>query len=108
MIQHPIPVTLSETDRASLQTFIHAGRANARSFTRAHALLKAVDGWTDTQICEAFGISRNTPASPAARRIFGKELTHQAVERLLTVLRGWGYQQRDLTHFTTCVCLLLL
>src|SRR5258708_647883 len=60
MLQHPIPITLSDTDRASLQTFIHAGKANARSFTRAHALLKAADGWTDAQICEAFGLSRNT------------------------------------------------
>ena len=59
-MQHPIPVSLSEKDRASLQTFLHAGKANARTFTRAHALLKAAEGWTDTQICEVFGISRNT------------------------------------------------
>jgi transposase len=59
-MKHPIPVTLTETDRASLQTFIHAGKANARTFTRAHALLKAADGWTDQQICQTFQISRNT------------------------------------------------
>jgi len=59
-MHHPIPVILSETDRASLQTFIHAGRANARTFTRAYALLKAADGWRDEQICEAFSIARNT------------------------------------------------
>jgi transposase len=57
---HPIPVTLSEKDRASLQTFIHAGRANARTFARAYALLKAGEGWSDAQVCNAFGISRNT------------------------------------------------
>jgi hypothetical protein len=51
---------LSETDRASLQTFIHAGKANARTFTRARVLLKAAEGWTDQQICDAFDISRNT------------------------------------------------
>src|SRR5260370_19812805 len=59
-MHHPIPVSLSEKDRASLQTFIHAGKANARTFTRAHALLKAADGWTDEQICETFSITRNT------------------------------------------------
>ena len=59
-MQHPIPVTLSEKDRASLQTFLHAGKANARTFTRAHVLLKAAEGWTDPQICEGFGITRNT------------------------------------------------
>ena len=59
-MKHPLPVTLSETDRASLQTFIHAGKANARTFTRARVLLKAAEGWTDQHICEAFDISRNT------------------------------------------------
>jgi hypothetical protein len=53
-------VTLPETDRASLQTFIHAGKANARTFTRARVLLKAAEGWTDQHICAAFDISRNT------------------------------------------------
>ncbi|WP_420795783.1 IS630 family transposase [Ktedonobacter racemifer] len=59
-MKHPIPVALSESDRASLQTFIHAGKANARTFTRARVLLKAAEGWTDQQICDAFDISRNT------------------------------------------------
>jgi len=59
-MNHPIPVTLSETDRASLHTFIHAGKATARIFTRARVLLKAADGWTDAEICEALDISRNT------------------------------------------------
>jgi len=59
-MKHPIPVTLSESDRASLYTFIHAGKANARTFTRARVLLKAAEGWTDQEICAAFDISRNT------------------------------------------------
>lgn len=71
MPQHPIPITLSETDRASLQTFIHAGKTNARSFARAHALLKAADGWTDAQICEAFGITRNTSIQVRQRYLSG-------------------------------------
>jgi len=59
-MKHPIPVTLSESDRASLHTFIHAGKANARTFTRARVLLKAAEGWTDQEICAALDISRNT------------------------------------------------
>lgn len=59
-MHHPIPVSLSEKDRSSLQTFLHAGKANARSFARAYALLKASENWTDAQICDAFDISRNT------------------------------------------------
>jgi transposase len=71
MIQHPIPITLSETDRASSQTFIHTGKANARNFTRAHALLKAADGWTDTHICQVFGITRNTSIQVRQRYLSG-------------------------------------
>ncbi|MFL5627417.1 MAG: helix-turn-helix domain-containing protein, partial [Ktedonobacteraceae bacterium] len=59
-MKHPIPIMLPESERASLQTFIHAGKANARTFTRARILLKAAEGWTDQEICEAFDISRNT------------------------------------------------
>jgi Homeodomain-like domain len=59
-MKHPIPVTLSQSDQAALQTFIHAGKANARTFTRARVLLKAAEGWTDQQICAALDISRNT------------------------------------------------
>ena len=46
-MKHAVPVTLSETERASLQTFIHVGKANARTFKRAQVLLKAAEGWTD-------------------------------------------------------------
>ncbi len=59
-MKHPIAVTLSDSEQASLQTFIHAGKANARTFTRARVLLKAAEGWTDQHICAAFDISRNT------------------------------------------------
>ena len=59
-MKHPIPIILPETERASLQTIIHAGKANARTFTRARVLLKAAEGWTDQEICEAFDISRTT------------------------------------------------
>src|ERR1700694_1361628 len=59
-MKHPIPIPLTESERASLHTFIHAGKANARTFTRARVLLKAAEGWTEQHICEGFGISRNT------------------------------------------------
>lgn len=59
-MKHPMPVMLSESERASLHTFLHAGKANARTFTRARILLKADEGWTDQQICAAFDVSRNT------------------------------------------------
>ena len=59
-MKHPLAIKLSETEQASLLTFLHAGKANARIFTRARVLLKAAEGWTDQHICEAFDVSRNT------------------------------------------------
>ena len=53
-------LTLSETDRASLQTFVHRGRANARTLTRARLLLKLAEGWTEAELCAAFDVCRNT------------------------------------------------
>ena len=44
-------LTLSETDRASLQTFVHRGRANTRTLTRAYILLKLAEGWTEAEVC---------------------------------------------------------
>jgi hypothetical protein len=62
-MKHPIAVTLSESDRAALYTFLHAGKANARTFTRARILLKADEGWTDQQICVAFDVRRSCTTS---------------------------------------------
>ena len=86
-MKHPIPVTLSESERASLHTFIHAGKANARTFTRARVLLKADEGWTDQQICAAFDISRNT--SIRVRQLY----LEGGVEAVLHDKRQQGYRQ---------------
>jgi hypothetical protein len=37
-MKHPISLSLSESERASLHTFIHAGKANARTLTCARVL----------------------------------------------------------------------
>ncbi len=86
-MKHPIPVTLSESDRASLYTFIHAGKANARTFTRARILLKADEGWTDQQICAAFDVSRNT--SIRVRQVY----LEGGVEAVLHDKRQQRYRQ---------------
>jgi hypothetical protein len=39
-------VTLSETDRSRLQTFVHVGHESARSRIRAQVLFKVGDGWS--------------------------------------------------------------
>lgn len=53
-------ITLSETDRSRLQTFIHIGHASARVRTRAQVLLKMGEGWSLVEVCRAFDVWRNT------------------------------------------------
>jgi hypothetical protein len=60
---HPHRSRLSETDQASLQTFVHRGRANARTLTRARILLKLTEGWTEADLWAAFDVCRNTVIS---------------------------------------------
>ena len=45
---------------------------------------------------------------PFARKIFGRQLIELAVQRLTTVLQGWGYQRQDGFALTACVCYLFL
>lgn len=56
-----VPIVLSDEERAHLQTLVHRGRANARTLTRAHILLKLDAGWRDEQIREAFAVGASTP-----------------------------------------------
>lgn len=44
----------------------------------------------------------------AAQNIFGKELITKAVEQVVSVLRGWGLIQRDVSKLRTCVSFLLV
>lgn len=55
-----ILIHLSDEERAQLQTFVHRGRANARTLTRAHLLLKLDAGWSDTAIRNAFPVGATT------------------------------------------------
>jgi transposase len=63
----PIPVVLSDEDRARLNVCLHRGKANARSLTRARVLLKAADGWSDAELVEAFDVCANTVTNVRAR-----------------------------------------
>jgi len=53
-------VTLTAEETARLESIVKKGRSAARTFLAAHALLKAADGASDTEIAEALGISRVT------------------------------------------------
>lgn len=49
-------VKLTEAEEQQLHLFVHRGKANARSITRARVVLKLSEGWSDDQITAAFDI----------------------------------------------------
>lgn len=67
----PLPVVLSDDDRARLHVVLHRGTANARCLTRARVLLKAGEGWTDAELVEAFDVCANTVTNVRARFVEG-------------------------------------
>jgi hypothetical protein len=56
-----IPIRLSEEQLSFLQVYIHRGQIKTRLFKRAYILLKAAEGWTATEMCDAFACTP-TPA----------------------------------------------
>ena len=63
-------VKLTEAEEQHLCFFVHRGKANARSITRARVLLKLAEGWSDDQITAAFDICRATVGN--VRKRFGE------------------------------------
>ena len=49
-------ISLTDDERQHLQVFVHRGKANARTLTRARVLLKVDEGWTDADLVVAFDI----------------------------------------------------
>jgi transposase len=59
MSQQPA-VTLTNDERTILETFVHRGKANARTLTRARILLKSADGWSASALVAAFDVCEAT------------------------------------------------
>ena len=55
---HQPAITLSSEERTTLETFVHRGKANAR--TRARILLKSADGWSSSTLAAAFDVCEAT------------------------------------------------
>jgi transposase len=53
-------VALTEEERRTLESFVHRGKANARTLTRARILLKSAEGWSTAALAAAFDISEAT------------------------------------------------
>jgi transposase len=53
-------IELSAEERHEVDGFIRRGKANARTLTRAHVLLKDADGWAIARLSETFHVSPAT------------------------------------------------
>ena len=53
--QQPV-VTLTGEERTTLETFVHRGKANARTLTCARILLKSADGWSTSALAAALDV----------------------------------------------------
>jgi transposase len=73
-----IKIELSEAERKEVEGFVRRGKANARNITRAHVLLKSVEGWSLERIAETYGVSVATVSNVRARYREG------GVERVLS------------------------
>ncbi len=47
---------LTEEERTTLETFVHRGKANARTITRARILLKSAEGWSTSELVAALDV----------------------------------------------------
>ncbi len=63
----PPAITLTEEERITLETFVHRGKANARTLTRARILLKSADGWSTAELAEAFDVCEATVTNVRGR-----------------------------------------
>ena len=59
MPQQPA-VTLTDEERSTLETFVHRGKTNARTLTRARILLKSAEGWSTSALAIAFDVCEAT------------------------------------------------
>jgi transposase len=66
MPQQPA-VTLTSEERATLETFVHRGKANARTLTRARILLKSADGWSTATLATTFDVCQATVTNARQR-----------------------------------------
>ncbi len=66
MSQQPA-ITLTNEERTILETFVHRGKANARTLTRARILLKSAEGWSTATLAAAFDVCEATVTNVRGR-----------------------------------------
>ena len=62
-----VDVQQSREERTTLETFVHRGKANARTLTRARILLKSAEGWSTAALAAAFDVCEATVTNVRGR-----------------------------------------
>ena len=60
-------ISLTDDERTTLESFVHRGKANARTLTRARILLKSAEGWSTSQLAAAFDVCSQTVTNVRGR-----------------------------------------
>src|SRR4030066_2359846 len=71
-------MVLNDEERQEVEGFIRRGKANARTLTRAHVLLKDGEGWTIARLSETFHVS------PATVRTIRQRYREGGINAVLT------------------------
>ncbi len=89
MPQQPA-VTLTGDERTTLETFVHRGKANARTLTRARILLKSAEGWSTAALAAAFDVCEATVTNVRRRFAQGglEAVLHDKVQHRRSALSG--------------------
>ncbi len=76
-------VTLTDEERSILETFVHRGKANARTLTRARILLKSAEGWSTAELAAAFDVCEATVTNVRGRFAHGglEAVLHDKVQQ---------------------------
>ncbi len=80
---HQPTITLSNEERTTLESFVHRGKANARTLTRARILLKSADEWRTSALAAAFDVCEATVTNVRGRFVQGglEAVLHDKVQQ---------------------------
>ena len=101
MPQQPT-VTLTDEERTTLETFVHRGKVNARTLTRAHILLKSADGWSTAALVEAFDVCQATVTN--VRRRFAHGGLEAVLHDRLQLHRRSALSGLQMAHLIAIAC----
>jgi transposase len=82
-LPRPPAVSLTEEEQRTLETFVHRGKANARTLPRARILLKSADGWSTAELADACDVCEATVTNVRRRFAAGglEAVLHDKVQQ---------------------------